>query len=57
MLVTETISPLNRPDPIVAMSDEASSAADIAALTARMVHSDETAWREFYDGYFNRLLR
>jgi len=39
------------------MSDETSSPSDIAALTARMVHSDETAWREFYDGYFNRLLR
>jgi len=39
------------------MSDETSPRADIAALTARMVQSDETAWREFYDGYFDRLLR
>src|SRR5688572_1358408 len=39
------------------MSDETSPPPDIAALTARMVHSDETGWREFYDAYFNRLLR
>jgi len=39
------------------MLDETTSPSDIAALSARMVHSDETAWREFYDCYFNRLLR
>lgn len=39
------------------MPEAGAPSPDIAALTARMVHSDETAWREFYDGYFNRLLR
>jgi RNA polymerase sigma-70 factor (ECF subfamily) len=39
------------------MSDETSLPLEIAALTVRMVRGDETAWREFYDGFFNRLLR
>jgi RNA polymerase sigma-70 factor (ECF subfamily) len=30
---------------------------DIAALTARMARHDELAYRQFYDLYFNRLLR
>jgi RNA polymerase sigma-70 factor (ECF subfamily) len=57
MPVTETISSLNRPNSIAVMPEAGASPSDIAALTARMVHSDEMAWREFYDGYFNRLLR
>jgi len=32
-------------------------AADTALLTSRMAQNDEAAWREFYDRYFNRLLR
>ena len=38
------------------MSDE-TPPPDIESLTARMARSDESAWREFYDAYFNRLLR
>jgi RNA polymerase sigma-70 factor (ECF subfamily) len=30
---------------------------DVATLTRRMVEGDETAWRTFYDAYFNRLWR
>ena len=30
---------------------------DIAALTRAMAAGDETAYRQFYDGYFDRLLR
>jgi RNA polymerase sigma-70 factor, ECF subfamily len=30
---------------------------EIAALTTRMAKGDEAAWREFYDAYFDRLLR
>jgi RNA polymerase sigma-70 factor (ECF subfamily) len=30
---------------------------DIAALTRAMAGGDETAYRKFYDGYFDRLLR
>ena len=32
-------------------------AADISVLTAAMSHQDESAYREFYRLYFNRLLR
>ena len=40
------------------MSDETPPApTDITALTTRMVRGEELAYREFYDGYFNRLLR
>lgn len=30
---------------------------DVAVLTRRMAQSDETAYRTFYDAYFNRLSR
>jgi RNA polymerase sigma-70 factor (ECF subfamily) len=37
--------------------DEPDPSSDIAALTTRMARGDEAAYRTFYDGYFNRLLR
>ena len=40
--------------PTVAVNAEDAS---VAALTARLVAGDEAAWREFHDGYFDRLLR
>ena len=57
MAVTEITSPLNPVDPIAAMAEGAAPSLDIGALTGRMVRGDESAYREFYDGYFNRMLR
>jgi RNA polymerase sigma-70 factor (ECF subfamily) len=34
----------------------AASSTDVASLTARMTHGDESAYRAFYDGYFVRLF-
>ena len=56
MPVTETVVPLSLPQPLEMPDDQASSA-DVAALTGRMVRGNEAAWREFYELYFNRLLR
>ena len=33
------------------------AAQDVAALTRAMARGDEAAYRQFYDAYFNRLLR
>jgi RNA polymerase sigma-70 factor, ECF subfamily len=38
-------------------ADASPPPADIAALTGRMSQGDEEAYREFYELYFNRLLR
>src|SRR3989442_913928 len=54
---TETISSLNRLDLIATMPEEGGPLADTAALTVRMARGDESAYREFYAGYFDRLLR
>jgi RNA polymerase sigma factor (sigma-70 family) len=56
MPVTETVVPLSLPQSLD-MPDDRASSADVAALTGRMVRGDEAAWREFYELYFNRLLR
>jgi RNA polymerase sigma-70 factor (ECF subfamily) len=39
------------------MPEDGAPSLDIALLTSRMVRGDELAYREFYDGYFGRLLR
>lgn len=57
MPVTETISLPKLPEAIAAMPDDTALSTDVAALTVRMSRGDEPAWREFYDLYFNRLLR
>jgi RNA polymerase sigma-70 factor (ECF subfamily) len=42
----------------LAMPDERPrSASDIAGLTRRMAAGDESAWRTFYEAYFDRLWR
>jgi RNA polymerase sigma-70 factor (ECF subfamily) len=60
MAIEELVLPLCQPiqvqqEPMSADAREPS--ADIAALTARMVKGDEAAYRQFYELYFNRLLR
>jgi len=42
---------------ITKMATEPKPAPDVPTLTARMAHGDEVAFREFYNLYFNRLLR
>ena len=56
MPATVIVAPLSLPHS-PAMPDDRASSADIAALTTRMARGDEAAWREFYELYFNRLLR
>ena len=49
---------LNSPAKIAAkMATEAKPPPDVLVLTARMSRGDEAAFREFYQRYFNRLLR
>jgi RNA polymerase sigma-70 factor, ECF subfamily len=56
MPVIEIVAPLSLPHS-PAMPDDRAPSVDIAALTGRMVRGDEAAWRDFYELYFNRLLR
>jgi RNA polymerase sigma-70 factor (ECF subfamily) len=56
MPVTEIVASLSLPHS-PAMPDDRASSADIAALTSQMARGEDAAWREFYDLYFNRLLR
>src|SRR5688572_25784353 len=44
-------------EPSATTASEAETAADVPALTARLARGDEAAFQEFYDRYFNRLLR
>lgn len=41
----------------IILPEAARPAPEIASLTTRMAASDEAAFRQFYDLYFNRLLR
>jgi RNA polymerase sigma factor (sigma-70 family) len=49
---------LRHPNDSFASADASKRAPlDVAALTRAMAHGDETAFRIFYDAYFDRLLR
>ncbi|MDB6019556.1 MAG: hypothetical protein JWR19_4045 [Pedosphaera sp.] len=49
--------PQTVPEKIFQVESASQKPPDIARLTSRMTKSDEAAYREFYDLYFNRLLR
>jgi RNA polymerase sigma-70 factor, ECF subfamily len=57
-LATLALAPRRQPAASCSMPEDARPpSADIAALTSRLARGDEAAWRQFHEGYFDRLLR